>query len=78
MLYPSRSRHEIQWFYATRLELGHPRDAITFYYHLSKKLFSNNVYSNGDGQVTNSIKPADDVMTVATQALLIKLYVNSP
>jgi hypothetical protein len=33
-------------------------------FRLNNGLVSNNEYSNGDGQLTNSIQPADDVLTV--------------
>jgi hypothetical protein len=40
LLYPSRSRHEMQCFYAARLGRGHPRDAIKINLCLSNELFT--------------------------------------
>jgi hypothetical protein len=38
MLYPSCPRHEMQWFYTTRLKRRHPREAIKIYFCLTKWL----------------------------------------
>jgi hypothetical protein len=55
----------MQCLYATRLEYVHPRGAIKIDFLLTNGLISNYKYSNGDGHVANSIKPTNDVMTVA-------------
>jgi hypothetical protein len=55
----------MQCFYAARPEHSHPRGAVKIYFNLTNWLIPNYKYSNGDGHVTNSIKTADDVMTVA-------------
>jgi hypothetical protein len=45
--------HEMQRFYAARLEHEHPRCAIKIYIRLTNGLFSNNEYSSGDDHVTD-------------------------
>jgi hypothetical protein len=60
-----RSRRKMQCFYAARLEHCHPRGAIKINFCLTNGLISNYECSNGDGHMTNSIEPADDVMTFA-------------
>ena len=54
LLYPSRFSHKS----------GHPRCAIKIDFLLTKGLVSNYEYSNGDGNVSNSIEPVSDLMTV--------------
>ena len=77
--------HEMQRFYATRFKGHHPRGAIEFDFRLNNGPVPNYKYSSGDGHATNSIEPADHVMTAeivlwspCTQALLIEPFVNSP
>jgi hypothetical protein len=69
-LYPSRSRHEMQCFYAARLERKHPRCAIKIYIRLTNGLVSNYEYSNRDDHVTAFSEPADYVMTVPVVLLI--------
>jgi len=66
MLFPPRLRYEMQCFYATRLEHVHPLGVKKCDFRLTNGLVSNYEYSNGDGHMTNSVDPADDVMSVAT------------
>jgi len=54
----------MECFYASRLERGHQRGATKVHFGLTNGLDSNYEYSNRDGHLTNSIEPADDVMTV--------------
>jgi hypothetical protein len=56
----------MQCFYATGIARGHLRGAVKIDFHLNNGLISNYEYSNGEGHVTNSIEPVDDVMIVAT------------
>ena len=70
LLYPSRSRHEMQCFFAARLEREHPRCAIKIYIRLTNGLVSNYEYSNGDDHVTAFSEPADYVMTVPVVLLI--------
>jgi hypothetical protein len=53
-------RHDMQCFFATKLEQGHPRGAI--------KIFPSDQWTRFQLQifhVTNPIEPPDDVRTVA-------------
>ena len=80
LLYQSHSHHEMQWFYAARLEHGHLWGAIKIDFCLTNGFISNYEYSNGDGDVTNSIGLANDIMmfnrSPCMQVRLIELSDN--
>jgi len=59
----------MQCLYATGLKRGHPRAAIKIDICLTNGLVFNFDNSNGDGHVTISIEPADDVMTMTVAAV---------
>ena len=62
LLYPPSSRNELAvFFYTTRIERG----AKIINFRLTNEFVLNYEYSNGEGNVTNFIEPADDLMTVA-------------
>ena len=63
LLYSSCSHHDIQCcLYAITLKRDLPRGAIKIYFRLTSGLVSKYEYSDGDGHMTNSTVPADDVI----------------
>ena len=72
LLYPSRFRNEMQCFYAVILDFSHPQSLIQIQFRLTNELVSNYEYFNGDGHVTSSIDPADDVV-IGAAALRVEL-----
>ena len=56
LMYPSRSRHEMQCFYAAAIHGAQSKTTL----FLPSGLVYNYEYSNGDSHVTNSIEPDDD------------------
>ena len=54
----------MQCYYTTRFKARPSTGEIQIDFRLTNELVSNYEYSNGDGHVTTSIEPADDVMTV--------------
>ena len=54
----------MECFYAARLEHVHQRGATKVDFGPTNGLDSNYEYSNRDGHLTNSIEPANDVLTV--------------
>jgi hypothetical protein len=61
LLYPSRSCHDMQCFYAARSERGHPWNAIKIDFRLT-----NGFVSNYDDHVTNSIEPVGQAPQIYT------------
>ena len=62
----------MQCFYAVILDFSHPQSLIQIQFRLTYELVSNYEYFNGDGHVTSSIDPADDVV-IGAAALRVEL-----